>query len=98
MSGQLKVKERTGLTKTEEEALLLFCLSDDYPREHVVERTGTKFILRGEREARLLWRRIKRQNPQFDRAYGTLIAGTKITGYLFDFEADFWERKWLDRM
>lgn len=66
--GQGKIR-KTGLFKAEEEVLLLFCLSDDYPREVTLPRTGTRYVLRGESEAHLLWRRLKGKKPAFRKAY-----------------------------
>lgn len=38
---------RTGLTPDEERQLRIFALSDGYPRTHIVERTGTRYIIKG---------------------------------------------------
>lgn len=45
---------KSGLTPEEERQLVGFCLSDDYPREHTVERTGTRYKLTTPMSARLL--------------------------------------------
>lgn len=42
---------RTGLTADEERQLRIFALSDGYPRTHIVERTGTRYVINGQRAA-----------------------------------------------
>ena len=49
----------SGFTPQEERELVLFCLTDDYPRQHVVERTGTTYYLRGPHAARRLLKGLR---------------------------------------
>jgi hypothetical protein len=49
----------SGLTPEEERQLIMFCLSDDYPRTHTVERTGTKFTLACVEGAQGLLKRLR---------------------------------------
>lgn len=50
---------RSGFYKDEEDELLRFCLSDDYPRSITIERTGTNYKVDHPRGARYLWRRLR---------------------------------------
>lgn len=50
---------RSGLTPQEERDLIGFCLSDDYPRTHKVERTGTTYSLNGPSGARGLLKALR---------------------------------------
>ena len=54
----LKIR-KSGFYKDEEEELLRFCLSDDYPRSITIERTGTTYKLSHPSAARMLWRKIR---------------------------------------
>lgn len=55
---KLKIR-KSGFYKDEEDEVLRFCLSDDYPRSLTIERTGTTFTLKMPSAARYLWRRIR---------------------------------------
>lgn len=52
----------SGFTPEEERELVLFCLADDYPREHKVERTGTRYRLPSPGAARLLLKALRYGN------------------------------------
>lgn len=49
----------SGFTPEEERELIMFCLSDDYPRSHTIERTGTSYRLESERGAAGLLKRLR---------------------------------------
>lgn len=50
---------RSGFTPEEERELILFCLSDDYPRTHMVKRTGTRYSLENGHGARTLLKNLR---------------------------------------
>lgn len=54
----------SGFTPEEERELLIFCLAEDYPRTHVVGRTGTTYVLRGEIGAATLYKRLRNDYSQ----------------------------------
>ena len=66
----IEALRRSGFTPAEERELIGFCLSDNYPREHVVERTGTRYHLVSEHGARRLLSNLR---------YGTKELRTAIT-------------------
>jgi hypothetical protein len=49
---------RSGFTPEEERELILFCLSDNYPRTHTVKRTGTRYSLENGNGARTLLKNL----------------------------------------
>lgn len=53
---------KSGLTPEEERGVIGFCLSDDYPRTHRVERTGTAYTLPNKESAALLLRALGYQS------------------------------------
>jgi hypothetical protein len=62
---------KTGFTKEEINELVLFCLSDEYPRSVTVPRTGTTFKLNNEIGAALLYKKLKGRTA-------TAIFGTEV--------------------
>lgn len=50
---------RSGLTPEEERELVMFCLSDNYPRAHTVNRTGTNYSLVNPDGARALLKALR---------------------------------------
>ncbi len=61
----------SGFTPEEERGLVGFCLSDDYPREYVVERTGTRYRLLSEQGARRLLTALRYGNKELRTAVTT---------------------------
>lgn len=54
-----KIGKTYGLSEDEKHAVLLFCLTDDYPRELILERTGTRYYLKGVRAAHQLYKNLR---------------------------------------
>lgn len=58
----------SGLTPEEERGVVMFCLSDNYPRSHIVERTGTKYQLENPEGARTLLKALRYGNATTRKA------------------------------
>lgn len=63
---------KSGLTPEEERGVIAFCLSDNYPRSYVVERTGTAYTLPNRESAALLLRALDYES----RAIRQLLTGS----------------------
>lgn len=59
---------RSGFTPAEERELIGFCLSDNYPRSHIVERTGTRFYLKNEAGAQTLLSNLRYGTKELRKA------------------------------
>lgn len=57
-----RIRKASGLFYDELQGLLLFCLTDDYPRELILERTGTRYYLNGVRAAHQLYKNLRGVN------------------------------------
>lgn len=52
----------SALTVEEEREVIRFCLSDNYPRQHTVKRTGTRYKLKTPEGARALLKALRYGN------------------------------------
>jgi hypothetical protein len=50
---------KSGFTPEEERELIMFCLSDNYPRAHTINRTGTRYRLKNVDGARTLLKALR---------------------------------------
>lgn len=74
-----KIAESLGITIEERDELILFCLSDEYPRSHTIERLGTRYTLTTAHGAALMLKRLRFGNKKS-------IAHITLTGKYQEFE------------
>lgn len=54
-----KIADSLGLTPEERDELILFCLSDEYPRRYIIKRTATTYTLSTPQGAALLLNKLR---------------------------------------